>query len=154
MKKILVVLIVVLITGCFGGEKKEVEKQPKKEVEKEPITCTDYVDSYLADEGWTRTGDVIFTNDQDNNLAWNISSNVFIFLEEPQIQLWINNGQIFVGGNFDNDRFADIKDETNYEGHKVFAETIYEHIDGLGCPLRGKENNILNEEYKTIFIEQ
>ncbi len=153
MKKISIVLLLVLLSGCFCSVKEEPEKKQEEVIQ--PVTCTDYVEDYLSDEGWTRTGEVIFTNDDDNYLVWNISSNVFIFMDdEANIELFINNDQIFVGNDYETDRFDDLRIEIDYDSYKDFATTTYDHFDELGCPLRGKENNILTEEYKEVYIER
>ncbi len=136
--------------GCGSDEDKKDDKKPAADV-----TCTEYIEGYLEDEGWTRTAEVIFTNKEDNYLVWNVSSNVFVFMKEAgNIELFINNGQIFADNDYATDRFEDLKTEMKYDTYKDFADETHTHFDGLGCPLRGKENNILTEEYKTVYIKE
>ncbi len=138
-----------LIIGCtWNGEVEE-----ENEVT-ESITCEDYIRTVLKEEGWSQTNGTIFTSDDDNYLVWNLSSNVFTYMhEDDHVQLFINNGEMFVGVDFENDRYDELNDEYDYDELETLANQIHEDFDAKNCPLRGKEYDIFEEEYQNIYAE-
>jgi len=152
MKKLLFGFgFLLLMVGCScNGEE---EKDNGDVVDSK--TCTNYILETLNDEGWSQTNGAIFTNDDDNYLVWNLSSNVFTYMHEDEhVQLFINNDQIFVGSDFETDHFDELKDEYDYDELSTLASRIHDDFDAKNCPLRGKEHEIFEEEYQDIYIEE
>ncbi len=139
--------LMLFVVGCScNGEEEE------NDLLAEPITCNDYILAVLEDEGWFQTNGAIFTSDEDNHLVWNLSSNVFTYMHDDEhVQLFVNNEQIFVGNNFEDDRFAELNEEYNYDELSTLASRIHEDFDDKNCPLRGKEHDIFEEEYQDIY---
>ncbi len=148
MKKIILGFILVgFITGCGCNDKVEEEKKQEKE------NCSNYIETKMLDLGWFRTGNgVMFTNSENHQLAWNLSSNAITYMEGEIIYLFTTQDEIFVGSDFNENRYDELKDETNFEKLKSDVLKIHEDFNTVGCPMIGKETNIL-EEYKEKFID-
>ncbi len=148
MKKILMIFgLVFFAVGCScNGEEEE------NDLLADPITCSDYILAVLEEEGWTQTNGAIFTNDEDNHLVWNISSNVFTYMhDDDHVRLFINNDEIFVGDDYDTNRLDELGDDYDYDELKALASDIHEDLDEQNCPMRGKDHDVFEEEYQDIY---
>ncbi len=156
MKKgILFGLTLLLFAGCFGNDEEEEKKEEKSNGEETTveISCTDYIKDYLGERNWENTNGTIFANTENPYLVWNLSSNVVTIMEDDgNTSLFLNNDQIFTQDDFTTDRFEELNEELDYATYQELANQVYEHLDGLGCPLRGKEMDIL-EEYEEVMID-
>jgi len=153
MKKgLLFGLSLLLFAGCFGGDDENGTENGATDETPTEVSCSEYIKDYMAERNWENTNGTIFANTEDPYLVWNLSSNVVTIMEdEGNTSLFLNNDEIFTQDDFSTDRFEELRAELNYDDYQELANEVYEHLDGLGCPLRGKEMDIL-EEYEDVMI--
>ncbi len=149
----LVIFLVIFLVSIYWGNKvKEDKPDPDEQIENR-VSCYDYIISVMDDFGWMKTGDeMMFTNKDDHYFVWNLSSSVFTYMEK-QMYVYIINEQIFANGDFHKNLYSELKDETDFDELKKLVDDVHEKFVAKSCPIKGKDSEVLNEEYQEKYID-